>query len=337
MVKVIIHIIICVFLFGCHAIPVLPSDEYPEEKTVSVSVCQPVTRSFNGTVAETWEKKINTAAIYIFNPAGKTVRAYTLTAAQITAINNGTNMVINMIVPGNLTSCDVYFVANTTPSANIATKTSFLTSYEQDIANYNGVYTDVTTKALRTNGFVLTGKMDGVVLNTSQTTPVAITLRRIVAKVAVDISFTTVLNLGTLTLNNVTLTNSSPYSNLFPLDNAKTGGTPLTLSQAPVANGTNKYRAFFYIYENDALASNVAPTLNISGSGLILIISTPFSYRIPLSGDLNGTTPTGKITRNRVYYINISVTKLTNILLLSRSQSDIIVEQYTDTTFIDNF
>lgn len=328
---------ICFFFIGCQTIAVEPSDEYPEEKTVSVCLSQPGTRSFNGTVAETWEKKINTAAIYIFNPAGKTVRAYTLTTAQITAINTGTNRIINMVIPGNLATCDVYFVANTTPSASITTKTAFLTSFEQDITYYNGVYADVTTKALRTNGFVLTGKQDGVVLNASQTTAVGITLRRIVAKIAIDISFTAVLNLGTLTLNNVTLTNSSPYSNLFPLNSANAGGSAFTLSQIPAPNGTNKYRAFFYIYENDARASTAAPTINISGSGMILIISTPFSYRIPLSGDLSGSTATGKITRNTVYYINISVLKLTNILLLSRSQPEIIVEQHTETTFVDNF
>lgn len=87
------------------------------------------------------------------------------------------------------------------------------------------------------------------------------------AKVAVDINFTTILNLGQLTLNNVTLTQSAPYSNLFPLTNGKAGGNAVTLSQTPKPNGTNKYRAFFYIYENDARALPGVATINLSGTG----------------------------------------------------------------------
>lgn len=280
-----------------------------------VGIDPPFSRSFNGTVAENWEKKINTATIYVFAPDGTIIRSQALTATQITAINNVTNFVIPMIIPGNLTSCDVYMVANTIPSAAINTKASLLTSFEQDITSYNGTYDLVISQALRPNGFVMTGKQEGVLMNATQTTNVNITLQRIVAKVAVDINFTAILNLGQLTLNNVTLTQSSPYSNLFPLTSGKTGGNAITLSQTPKPNGTNKYRAFFYIYENDARALSNAVTINLSGTGMLLLISTPFSYQIPLNGDIQNNIATGKITRNRVYYININVTKLTNILL----------------------
>lgn len=324
MARTSIFVITFFFLISCHEVPSLSPEESSKEQTITVCVSQPETRSFNTTTAEAWEKKINTAAIYVFNSAGKVVRVYTLSAAQITAINSGTNMNISFLVPGSVSSCNIYFVANTTPSGSIATEASFLTSYEQDIASYNGAYASVTTQALRTNGFVMTGQQTGVTLNPSQTTNVGITLRRIVAKVAVDVSFTAVINLGGITINNITLTNSSPYSNLFPLSPANIGGTPVTLSQTPQPNGTNKYRAFFYIYENDIRPSATAPTLTISGSGMLLLIPVPFGYLIPLTGD----SGTGKITRNSVYYVNISVTKLTNILLLSRAQPGITVEQY---------
>lgn len=314
-VKFILYIWTFLFLIGCEPISCPHAVNESPEQILMVGIDPPFTRSFNGIAAESWEKKINTATIYVLAPDGTVIRSQSLTAPQITAINNATNFVIPMIIPGNLTSCDVYMVANTTPSAAINTKASLLTSFEQDITSYNGTYDLVTSQALRPNGFVMTGKQEGVLLHASQTTNVNIALKRIVAKVAVDINFTTILNLGQLTLNNVTLTQSAPYSNLFPLTNGKTGGTAVTLSQTPKPNGTNKYRAFFYIYENDGRALSSAPTINLSGSGMLLLITTPFSYRIPLDGDLQNNIATGRITRNSVYYITINVTKLTNILL----------------------
>lgn len=316
MERMLFYLCVVVFLTGCHAVECEEIDGKEAGKKVILQINSPRSRSFNGTVAESWEKKLNTATIYIFNAAGKAVLAYTLKNSEITALNAGTASAITLWVPGSLTTCDIYMVANTTPSASFTTKASLLTSYEQNIKSYNGAYTDVTQKALRPNGFVMTGKQDGVVLNASQATNVGITLRRLVSKIAIDINFTTILDLGTLTLDSVKITNSAPYSNLFALPAANTGGGAVTLSQYPQANGTKKYRAFFYIYENDARTSASAVTINLSGKGYILILATPFRYQIPIGGDVVNQQPTRKISRNRVYYININVTKLTNILLL---------------------
>lgn len=329
MIKFKVYLYIFFFLSGCSVSRVEPAEDQ-SGRSVVIRVDAPLTRSFNGTVAETWEKKINTAAVYVFNPAGKTIYVYTLKTTEITAINNGTNMQIGFIVPGNLSSCDVYIVANTTPSASITTKASFLTSFEQGIANYNGPYANVLAGALRPNGFVMTGKQDGVSLSASQTTNIGINLKRIVAKIGIDISFTAILNLGSLTLNNVTITGSAPYSNLFPLSSGNTGGNAITLSQAAQPNGANKYRAFFYLYENDVRALGGRVNINLSGSGLILIISTPFSYKVPMDGDQVSGAASGRITRNTAYYVNISVTKLTTILGRSVAGPAVEVQQYSE-------
>lgn len=313
MVKSLTYTLVLLFLGGCSAFPTVPETDSGKERMISVRITNPATRSFNGIAAEAWEKKIYTAAIYIFNPSGKIIYLYTLKAAEITALNNNTSTSISFIVPGTQTSCDLYFIANTTPSASVTTKTSFLASIEQDINLYNGSYASVTTTALRPNGFVMTGNVDGMALNPSGATNVTVNLRRIVAKVAVEINFTAVLNLGSITINNTILSQTAPNSYLFPQAAGYTGGSAVTFSQAPQVDAINskKFRAFFYIYENNAQSgTSNYPTINISGSGMLLIISTPFAYNVRLTGDGNG-----KFSRNTGYYITVNITRLTTILL----------------------
>lgn len=313
MVKLFIYILLLLLFGGCSAFPAVPETDSQEGRMISVNISNPPTRSFSGTAAETWEKKINTAAIYIFAPSGKTIHIYTLKTTEITAINNNNNTSISFIVPGNLVSCDLYFLANTTPPATVATKAALQAAIEQDIGLYNGTYASVSTTALRTNGFVMTGSVDGVALNPSGSASTTVNLKRIVAKVAVEVNFTAVLNLGTITMNSITLSQTAPNSYLFHQSAGYTGGTATNFIQAPQvdANNSKKFRSFFYIYENDTRSGTTAyPTVNISGSGLLLIISTPFAYNVRLTGDGNG-----KFSRNTGYYIVVNITKLTTILL----------------------
>lgn len=78
-------------MIGCESVSCPdPVNEQPEQ-ILMVGVDPPFSRSFNGTVAESWEKKINTATIYVFAPNGTIIRSQALTATQMTTINNATN------------------------------------------------------------------------------------------------------------------------------------------------------------------------------------------------------------------------------------------------------
>lgn len=290
-----------------------------EERVISLNIESPQSRSLSGTASETWEKRINTASIYVFNSSGKTVYVRALTTAEITAINAGTNMNVTFIVPGNITVCDIYVVANTTPSASISTKTSFLTSIEQDISNYNGTYALTTTSALRTNGFVMTGSQNSVTLSLSGPTTLPITLRRIVAKLAIEVNISALLTIGTSVVTTVSISQSAPVSNLFPLASGNTTGSAVTFNQTAQVNNTNnrQFFAFFYIYENDtrSLAANqVKLTFLVVNT---LIVSTTYTYNVSLTGD-----GSGKMTRNRGYYVTANVNKLINLLLTRSSETE---------------
>lgn len=289
------------------------------ERDISLNIESPQSRSLSGTASETWEKKVNTASIYVFNSSGKTVYIRALTTAEITAINAGTNMNVAFTVPGNITVCDIYVVANTTPSASISNKTSFLTSIEQDISNYNGTYAATTTSALRTNGFVMTGSQQNVSLSLSGPTTLPITLRRIVAKLAIEMNISALLTLGTSVVTSVSISQSAPVSNLFPLAFSNTTGSAVTFTQTAQVNSTNnrQFFAFFYIYENDArnpAANEVKLTFLVVNT---LIVSTTYTYNVLLIGD-----GSGKMTRNRGYYITANVNKLINLLLTRSGEAE---------------
>lgn len=328
--KTFLYIVLLIILGGCNSIQPDTDPIHVEGCAVSIAIESPVSRSLSNNIAEAWEKKVNTAKIYIFAPSGKTIYSYTLTTADLNTINNSTSKIINFIIPGNLPSCDIYFVANTTPSASpLTTKASFLTSFEQDVSSYNSTFAKVTTSANRSNGFVMTASQDGVVLNASQTTSVSLSLKRIVAKIAMSFKFTTIIGLGAITMNNTVVTQSSPYSNLFPLANAKTGGTAVTFTQVPqITDTATIYRALFYVYENDQRPSNTNwINVNFSGSGMLLVISTPFAYNFKISGEMVSNAGTGKIVRNKMYLIKVNVTKLTTILGRGSPPFEVSIEE----------
>lgn len=317
--KVFWYILLILSVGGCDSLPAGIDETDAGERVVSLNIESPQARSLNGMASEAWEKKINRASIYVFNSSGKTIYVRALTTAEITAINAGTNMNVTFIVPGNITVCDIYVAANTTPSASVSTKTSFLTSIEQDISNYNGTYAATTTSALRANGFVMTGSQPGVNLSLSGPTTLPITLRRIVAKLAVEVNISALLTLGTSTVTTVTISQSAPVSNLFPLTPGNTTGSAVAFNQTAHVNSTNnrQFFAFFYIYENDArtpAANQVKLTFLVVNT---LIVSTTYTYNVLLSGD-----GSGKMTRNRGYYVIANVSKLINLLLVRSGEGE---------------
>ena len=84
-------------------------------------------------------------------------------------------------------TCDFYAVANT-PVTNITTKTGLSALLESSAADYNGTFAEVTSKAKRTGGFVMSGSVSKALAASGTQTEVAITLKRTVAKVALQVS-----------------------------------------------------------------------------------------------------------------------------------------------------
>ena len=145
------------------------------------------TRAFGAGTTEAWEKSISSAVLIVYNASGTQILRRVLTSSEVTA---STSTPIKLVLPGvdADTSCDFYVVINRTVADNITTETALLAELESDIASYNGTYANVTTKAMRSGGFVMTGTATAKIV--SGTTAVAVTVKRVVAKVEVQCTMT---------------------------------------------------------------------------------------------------------------------------------------------------
>ena len=165
----------------------------------------------------------------------------------------------------------------------------------------------------------MTASSTGVTLTNGNNTSINLTLKRIVAKIGIEINLTAVISLGTSVVTDVTISQSAPVSNLFLLATGNTTGSPISLTQTAQQNTSNTgiYNAFFYIYENDARNANVNRvklTFKVVNT-TVLNIQTTYTYNTALNGNGNG-----KFTRNKGYFITAKVNKLINILSSSPSK-----------------
>lgn len=334
--KKIWHMLQILIFIGCQSpITELNLPDENDKTQITLNIEKTSTRSFNTTTAEAWEKQINTANIYVYRAStGKLIYVYPLKSTEITAINNGTSRTISFLLPVIGTqNYNIYMIANTTPSASVSTESNLQTSIEQDISSYNGTYDNVTTKALRTNGFVMTGSAPGIALSNGGSSTINITLRRIVAKIGIEINISALLTLGTSVVTDVSLTQYATVSNLLPLAIANTTGTAATLTQTAKQDASNnrKFRAFFYIYENNASAvstNQVKLTFKVVNT---LLVSTTYTYNAYITSD-----GTGKITRNQGYHIIANVNKLINILFSVRPPSPSLMTVKEQADFQEN-
>ena len=147
--------------------------------TVSFTEEEPTTRAFFGSTAaaEPWEKTLNTVTMFVFDPSGDLMVKRSFSATELSA--KKATFALPDAVPGNV--CEFYAVANL-DVANVGDKTTLSALLERDAASYNGTFAEVSTKAARDGGFVMSGTTSKAVAAAGSTTDVAITLKRTVAK-----------------------------------------------------------------------------------------------------------------------------------------------------------
>lgn len=116
------------------------------------------------------------------------------------------------------TSYDYYLIAN---NGNItaANLTALQAITQTDITNYNGVWNtvnDTVTIPKRSESFVMTGNQPNASLNTTGTTSISIPLKRIVAKLALEVNISALITLGISTVTTVTINQSARSPIYFP-------------------------------------------------------------------------------------------------------------------------
>lgn len=276
------------------------------------------TRAFGSGTTESWEKSISSAVLIVYNTSGTQILRRVLTAAEV---NGSTTTPIKFVLPGVSAdaSCDFYVVINRNIADNITTKAKLLEELESDIASY----ANVTTKAMRSGGFAMTGTVTAKIV--SGTTAVTVTVKRVVAKVEIQTSMTdsfrTKYGNGCVEVKKITLSRGAEKSYLIDQTASKyaTVSSSFTSAQDAYCDKTGasktnayKYNNLFYINEKAAAAtgSRIKVVLDAiydaDGNLSTTTDQVPLSYETELTG-----TTDGKMLRNGSYKLNVNLDGLT--------------------------
>lgn len=262
--------------------------------------------------AEAWEKSLSSLSIFTFDNTGRLIVRRDFTASELTA----KSAIFALPKSAADTECSFYAVANFDASS-AKTEVALMALVENAAAAYNGTFAEVSTKALRLGGFVMSGMKTQAVGAVNSMTNVGITLKRTVAKVAlqtsVDASFAQKYG-GTLTINSVKLSKAASQSLVVTGATSATGAMNFTHTQVP-AMQSGEYRSLFYCYENGVLSDGervlleIHATYDLDGNDATTDDRSEVIYPIELTGQDNA----GQLLRNGYYRIAANITGLTGL------------------------
>ena len=299
-------------------------DNGGQENTIALTLrnAPDETRAFGAGTTETWEKSISSAVLIVYNASGTQILRRVLTSAEVTG---STSTPIKLVLPGVDvdTSCDFYVVINRAVPDAVTTQTALLAELESDIASYNGTYANVTTKAMRSGGFVMTGTATAKIV--SGTTAVAVTVKRVVAKVEIQTTMTDTFRSkygnGCVEIKKITLSKGAEKSYLIDQTTSKyaTVSSSFTSAQDAYfdktgASKTNayKYNNLFYLNEKAAAAAGARVKVLIDAiyDADGNLTTTADQLAVTYETELTGATG-GKIARNGSYKVNAKLDGLT--------------------------
>lgn len=189
-------------------------------------------------------------------------------------------------------------MANTSIGNDITTKAALLALTETAAVNYNGTFAEVSTRAKRSGGFLMSGSATKTIAAVGSTTDVSIVLKRSVAKIAVQTALSSAFASkysGKVRINSAQLSRAAsrtPYFSGVP----QTGTMTFTHTQSAGSSG-DKYNNLFYAFENGSLAAGSRVLLTLEGTYdrdgdfSTTADQAPVSYRIELTGGGGGPTP----------------------------------------------
>ena len=291
--------------------PIVPTPVDTDGSNVCITLADdaPTRAFFDATAsAEAWEKSLSSLSVFAFDDAGSLIIRRDFSSSEVTA----KKATFSLPKSAAGTSCSFYAVANIDASS-AKTEAALTALVENATAAYNGTFAEVSTKAMRPGGFVMSGFKAQTVGAVNSTTNVGITLKRTVAKVAlqtsVDGSFAQKYG-GTLTINSVKLSKAASQSLVVAGAVPSTGAMTFTHTQAPAA-ASGKYNSLFYIYENEALTAGnrvlleINATYDMDGNAATADDRSEVTYSVELAGKT-----AGEILRNGYYRISANITGL---------------------------
>lgn len=267
------------------------------------------TRAFFDTSAkaEAWESSLSSLTIFVFDNGGTLILRRDFTPAELAS--KSATFALPKSTAG--TECSFYAVANYDASS-AKTRAALTALVENSAAAYNGTFAEVSTKAKRSGGFVMSGIKSQTIGAVNSTTNVGITLKRTVAKVALQTTIDPFFSQkygGSLTVNSVKLSKAASQS--FVVAGTPTpGAMTFSHTQTP-ASASGKYNALFYCFENGALTAGnrvlleINATYDLDGNASTPDDRSEVTYSVELTGKA-----AGEILRNGYYRIAANITGL---------------------------
>lgn len=277
--------------------------------TLTLSGADEQTRAFfdNTAKAETWESSLSSLSVFAFDKAGTLILRRDFTSAELTA--KSATFALPKSTAG--AECSFYAVANYDASS-AKTKSALTSMLEKSAEDYNGTFAEVSSKAKRSGGFVMSGLTTKTVGAVNTTTNIAITIKHTVAKVAmqttIDPTFAQKYG-GTLTINSVKLSKAASQS-LLIAGTPTPGAMTYTHTQTP-ASASGKMNNLFYIYENTALTAGnrvlleINATYDLDGNASTTDDRSEVVYSVELTGK-----SAGDILRNGYYRVTANISGL---------------------------
>ena len=198
-----------------------------------------------------------------------------------------------------------------------------LAELESDIDSYNGTYANVTTKAMRPEGFVMTGTATAKIV--SGTTAVAVTVKRVVAKksrqcIMTD-AFRSKYGNGCIQVNKITLSKGAEKSYLIDQTTSKYATVSSTSPRHKTHTATKPafrqpISTSTTTFSTSMRRPQLKPDRVSSSTSRLSMMPTETSRRqttncrFPTKLELTGATG-GKIVRNGSYKVNAKLDGLT--------------------------
>ena len=257
--------------------------------------------------AEAWEKSLSSLSVFTFNTSGDLILRRDFTVSELAS----KSATFSLPKSAAGTECSFYAVANYDASS-AKTRSALTALVEQSARAYNGTFADVSPKALRSGGFVMSGSTTKTVGAVNTSTQVGISLKRTVAKVALQTTVAPEFSEkypGSITINSVKLSRAASQS-LIVAGTPSTGAMTYTHTQTP-GTASSKYNSLFYVYETGTLDAGSRVLLEINatydsdGSSSTSDDRSDVTYSVELTGKA-----AGQILRNGYYRVAANITGL---------------------------
>ena len=251
--------------------------------------------------AEAWEKSLSSLSVFTFNTSGELILRRDFTASELAS----KSATFSLPKSAAGTECSFYAVANYDASS-AKTRSALSALVEQSAGDYNGTFADVS------GGFVMSGSTTKTVGAVNTSTQVGISLKRTVAKVALQTSIAPEFSEkypGSITINSVKLSRAASQS-LVVAGEPSTGAMSYTHTQTP-GTASSKYNNLFYLYETGTLDAGSRVLLEINatydgdGSSSTSDDRSEVTYSVELTGKA-----AGQILRNGYYRVAANITGL---------------------------